>query len=102
VRAILAVADEYEVEAFVVGLPVNMDDTEGPQAKRTRAFGAKLARASGKAVHYCDERLSSIGADDQLAEAQLSHRKHKARRDAVAAQIILQAFLASRGGESNC
>lgn len=100
VRAILAVAAEYEVEAFVVGLPLNMDDTEGPQAKRTRTFGARLERASGKPVYLADERLSSVGADDHLAAAQLSRRKHKARRDAVAAQIILQGFLDSREDRS--
>lgn len=99
-RAILAVADEYEAGAFVLGLPFNMDDSEGPQAKRTRAFGARLERLSQRPVLYADERLSSLGADEHLAAAQLSRRKHKARRDAVAAQIILQGFLDSRREDS--
>jgi len=95
--AVLRVAGEYVVDAFVIGLPVNMDDTEGPQAKLTRTFGDALVGASGKPVHYFDERLSSHAADELLQPAELTHKKKKQRRDAVAAQVILQGFL--EGGE---
>ena len=92
-EAVQAAATEYDVDAYVVGLPLNMDGTEGRQAKLTRRFGKQLARQSGRDVHYTDERLSSATADELLAPAELTHKKHKARRDAVAAQVILQTYL---------
>ena len=91
--AILDVAKEHEVDGFVVGLPLNMDDSEGPQARVIRAFGRQLVGAAEKPVHFQDERLSSATADELLQPAELTHRKHKARRDRVAAQVILQQFL---------
>ena len=91
--AVLRVAGEYVVDAFVIGLPMNMDDSEGPQARLTRTFGDAIATASGKPVHYFDERLSSLAADELLQPAELTHKKKKKRRDAVAAQVILQGFL---------
>jgi putative Holliday junction resolvase len=93
VRQIIEAADEYDVAEWVVGLPLNMDDTEGPQAKATRKFGRRLEEISGKKVHFFDERLSSLAADEYLAQAQLTRKKKKARRDRVAAQVILQTFL---------
>ena len=63
VSAILACAKEYDIDAFVVGLPLNMDDTEGNQAKTVRRFGEELERNSGKPVYYWDERLSSHAAE---------------------------------------
>lgn len=93
VTAVLAVANDYEVDVFVVGLPLNMDDTEGAQAKLTRRFGDALERASGKPVRFFDERLSSHAADELLAPAELTRKKRKSIQDAVAAQVILQGFL---------
>lgn len=93
VDLIIAAGDEYAVDAYVLGIPFNMDGTEGPQAKLTRAFGKLLAERSGHRVHEWDERLSSRGADANLTELDLTHKKKKARQDALAAQIILQAFL---------
>lgn len=97
VRSVLAAAAGHDVDAFVVGLPINMDDSEGGQAKLTRAFGEELARVTGKPVHYFDERLSSHAAQDLLRPAELSRGKRKARQDAVAAQVILQGYLDSLG-----
>ncbi len=91
--AVIGSATEYGVDAYVLGLPLNMDGSEGKQAKLTRRFGKQLATKSGKDVHYTDERLSSATADELLAPAELTHKKHKARRDAVAAQVILQTYL---------
>ena len=93
VRVIIEAAAAYDVGQWVVGLPLNMDDTEGPQAKTTRDFGRRLEAISGKTVHFFDERLSSVTADELLAPAELTRKKHKARRDRVAAQVILQSFL---------
>jgi len=101
VESVLKMADEYNVDAFVVGLPKNMDDTEGPQAQLSRRFGEELARISDKRVHYCDERLSSYAADELLEAADLTRKKKKSLRDAVAAQVILQSFLDTCADQSS-
>ncbi len=93
VGAVAEVAHDYTVAAFVVGLPLNMDGSEGKQAKTTRAFGEALARTTDLPVHYYDERLSSVAAEELLAPAELTRRKRKGRLDPVAAQVILQGFL---------
>ena len=99
VRNALACADEHDADAFVIGLPLNMDGSEGGQAKLTRRFGDQIAAASGKPVHYFDERLSSAAAEELLVPAELTRKKRKARLDAVAAQIILQDFLDARAAD---
>lgn len=93
VASVMKIADEYEAQAFVVGLAKNMDNTEGTQAKLCRAFGDALSLTSGKPVHYFDERLSSRAADELMQPAELTRKKKKNVRDSVAAQIILQSFL---------
>jgi putative Holliday junction resolvase len=95
-RDVIAAVTEYDVAEWVVGLPLNMDGSEGPQAKATRAFAEQLGRISAKEVRLWDERLSSRTADAYLAEAELTQKKRKARRDRVAAQVILQTFLDAR------
>jgi len=90
-----AVAD-FDVAEWVVGLPLNMDDTEGPQAQLVRRFGEHLACVTNKPVHYWDERLSSDTADGLLSRSDLTRGKKKARHDAVAAQVMLQSFLERR------
>jgi len=94
--AVAACAAKYEVDAFVVGLPLNMDDTEGKQAKIARRFGGELARIADKPVHFWDERLSSLTAEELLQPAELTRKKRKARIDRIAAQVILQSFLDAR------
>ncbi len=93
VAAVLKLVGEYAVDALVVGLPLNMDDTEGDQAKLTRRFGTLLAERSGLPVHYQDERLSSFAADDALQGSELTSQQRKRQRDKLAAAAILQAFL---------
>ena len=95
-RAVMAAAEGYEADEIVVGLPTNMDDTEGPQAKLTREFGRALGRVSGLPVHYWDERLSTFAADALIRPAEMTRMQRRRRRDAVAAQLILQAFLDAR------
>jgi putative Holliday junction resolvase len=96
VVGLAAVVQEYEIDELVVGLPLNMDGTEGKQAKITRAFGEALNRQTDLPVHYCDERLSSFTAEELLRPAELTRKKKKARLDRVAAQVMLQAFLDAR------
>src|SRR5438477_5151065 len=93
--AVLAAAEDHEADQFVVGLPLNMDGTEGPQAKLTRRFATELARLSGKPTDFQDERLSSAGAES-LIEAHPDARARRRRPiDPIAAQILLQNFLDS-------
>ena len=82
-----------EVGALVVGLPVHLDGREGPKAIEARAFGVWLAEATGLPVTFWDERFSTVEAESALWEAGLTHKKRKARRDRVAAQMFLQAYL---------
>ena len=92
-RAILAAAREYSAEAIVIGLPLNMDGTEGPQAKLSRTLAEAISRIGPLPVHLHDERLTSHAADRRLIDRDLTRKKKKARQDAVAAQIILESFL---------
>lgn len=78
---------------LVVGLPLNMDGSEGARAKLTRAFGTALADVLGRPVHFHDERLTSVAADWSMAMSGLTHKQKKARRDALAAAAMLQGFL---------
>jgi len=84
---------EYEIEQVVVGLPLNMDDSEGPQAKLSREFAEKLALTTDIPISFQDERLSSSAADELLAEGDFSRAQQKKRRDMLAACEILQEFL---------
>ncbi|MBN1347696.1 MAG: Holliday junction resolvase RuvX [Phycisphaerae bacterium] len=93
---VIDVADRERVEIFVVGLPLNMDGSEGPQAKLSRAFADGLrAGSTARTVELWDERLSSFAADQLLDQTGLSPAKRKKRRDQIAAQVILQSYLDS-------
>jgi putative holliday junction resolvase len=84
---------EEKVGALVVGLPVHADGREGQAASKARAFGHWLKEATGLPVVLWDERFTTVEAESALWQAGLTHKKRKARRDRVAAQIFLQAFL---------
>lgn len=83
----------YAFERFVVGLPLNMNGTVGPQAEKARAFADVLARHFGVPVDTWDERLSTVAASRLLGEAELSRAKRKRVIDKVAAAFILQGYL---------
>lgn len=93
VAAVRRAARDYEVHALVIGLPLNMDDSEGPAAAAALAFGTALGRITGLPVSYVDERLSTRTASDLLIPAGLTRKKKKSRVDRVAAQVLLQTFL---------
>lgn len=97
VAAIAAAAREYEVTRAVVGLPVNMDGSEGPAARHARALAAKLGAALGVPVELFDERLSTFEADARLRERGFSAKDRRSRVDAEAAAVILQGWLDRRG-----
>jgi putative holliday junction resolvase len=91
--ALRKLALAHEVTRAVVGLPLNMDGTEGPSAARSRSFGTALARALEVEVHYWDERLSTVAAHRALRESDLSGERRRAVVDQVAAALILQGWL---------
>lgn len=86
-------AKEREVDEIVLGLPINMDGSEGERVVATRAFGDLLAKETGLKISYLDERLTSIRAEKMLIDADLSREKRKKVIDKVSATIILQDFL---------
>jgi putative Holliday junction resolvase len=97
-RAIVRAIDEHAPKGLVVGLPLNMDDSEGPRAKLARAWGQRVAQASGLPVFFQDERLTSAAADWQMARSGLTRGQKKAKRDALAAAEMLRDFLNTQGG----
>jgi putative Holliday junction resolvase len=99
IERIARIVVSENIEALVLGLPLNMDDTEGPQAKRVRSFAGQLRSRIPIPVHFQDERLSSFGAEQKLEEIGLSKGKKRERLDALAAAEILQAFLERRTGD---
>ena len=92
--ALAAVLRPLEPERLVVGLPLNMDGSEGGAAKSVREFGALLAERTRLPVHYQDERLTSFEADERMARSGRTHREKRELRDALAACAILEGFLA--------
>jgi putative holliday junction resolvase len=81
------------VAGIVVGLPVHLDGREGTKAVEARRYGAWLAEITGLSVAYADERFTTVEAESALWNAGLTHRQRKQRRDRVAAQIMLQAYI---------
>lgn len=96
---IVELCRERDVERFVIGLPRNMDGSEGPRSADVRAFGERLTAALAAAklpvpqVTFWDERLSTKEADALLVEAGYTGKHRKARRDSWAALVILRDYL---------
>ena len=93
---LLGIIEAEKPGEIVLGLPINMDGSEGPRAEKSRVFGAQLEQASGLPVKYMDERGTSVTANRILSDAGKKRGKQRARVDAVAAAIILQSYLDSR------
>ncbi len=84
---------EKEVDAIIMGLPINMDGTEGERAIKTREFAEKLSSVTGLPVKFLDERLTSVSAEKMLIEASVRREKRKQVIDKISATIILQNYL---------
>ncbi|HGA3149560.1 TPA: Holliday junction resolvase RuvX [Streptococcus agalactiae] len=85
---------EYKVDKFVVGLPKNMNNTSGPRAEASQAYGDKITELFNLPVEYQDERLTTVQAERMLVEqADISRGKRKKVIDKLAAQLILQNYL---------
>ncbi len=92
-NAILKMVDAENVFAIILGLPLNMDGTEGPRAQSTRAFARNLGKLTELPILFQDERLSTYAAEQAMLEADMSRKKRNQKIDAVAAAVILQAAL---------
>jgi len=100
-RVLRRVVDDYEVDLVVVGLPLSLDGTEGPQARRVRAQAQKLAQFLPVTMQFVDERLSSSEAKRRMQEAGADERRQRGSVDMVAASILLQNYLdAHRASET--
>jgi putative Holliday junction resolvase len=89
------IVKENEVAFILVGLPLHMSGDEGRQANYTREFGERLATCTGLEVRFWDERLTTVEAQRVLKESGISIAKRGKAVDKLAAQILLQSFLAS-------
>jgi putative Holliday junction resolvase len=95
---VLRLIEKEGVERVVIGLPLNMDDSVGPQARKTAQWGREIESRSGKPVVFVDERLSSFDAEQQLIDRKrggekITRQRKKEQLDAIAAASFLQAFL---------
>jgi putative Holliday junction resolvase len=92
-RALRRLVTEEEIETIVVGLPVHTSGRESELSREVRVFATWLEAATGRPVRFIDERYSSREADAMLRDAGLNARAREARRDMLAAHVLLQSFL---------
>jgi putative holliday junction resolvase len=92
-EVLLAFAAKEVVKAFVIGLPINMDGSQGPRAQATRAFVRNMGEKTGIPFVFWDERLSTVAAERALIEMDVSRKKREERIDSAAASFILQGAL---------
>ena len=96
---IAAVAAENGVGLLVVGLPRNMDGSEGPMAEQAREFATLVSRRSSLPVRFEDERLTSIEAEQELRRLGIDPRRDPGAVDRMAAILMLEGFLRTRSGQ---
>lgn len=94
---IATLVDRFQAEEIVIGIPLNMNGTEGPEAKKVRAIAERIAQKVQIPVREWDERLSTVAAERTLLEADVSRSKRRKVIDKLAAVIILQGYLDGRG-----
>lgn len=93
VNEIKKYADDLEAEQIMIGLPLNMNGSEGPSVQMVREFGSQLAEAVSIPIVYRDERLSTMAAERYLLEGDVSRKKRKKVIDKMAAVFVLQGYL---------
>ena len=94
---ISAIIEEKQVGHIVIGLPKNMDATEGFRAEATYAFAERLKTYTNVPISFWDERLTTVAAHGYLNELDVRGKKRKETVDAVSAELILEGFMQSRG-----
>jgi putative holliday junction resolvase len=96
-RYVLSLCDRFETRDVLLGLPLNMDGSRGPQAEKAQAFGRVLAQA-GLNVFYTDERLTTVTAERTLIQGGVRREDRKRHVDKLAATVILEQWLAAGAG----
>ncbi|MBI5180284.1 MAG: Holliday junction resolvase RuvX [Nitrospirae bacterium] len=96
IRQIKEICEEYGVEEIIAGLPINMDGTSGFRVQKVQDFVSLLKEQVSIPVNTWDERLSTVAAERNLIDADMSRKKRKTVIDKIAATIILQGYLDSR------
>jgi putative holliday junction resolvase len=97
-KALTELAERHEVGMIVIGLPRLMDGRLDTAAQQAQAFGAQVARATGRPVAYWDERLTSVAAERYLIEQGKRRSKRRQEIDRMAATLLLQGYLDYRAG----
>jgi putative holliday junction resolvase len=101
IRRVLEIVKDHGVTEIVVGLPYNMDGSEGPQVEKVRNFKTLLTEKISLPVFEWDERLSTVAAERTLLEADMSRAKRRKVVDRLAAVLILQGYLDHRCNEAS-
>jgi putative Holliday junction resolvase len=94
---LLALLAERQIAGIILGLPLNMDGSEGPRVQSTRAFARNLEKLTSLPISFWDERLSTVAAERALLEADTSRKRRSEVIDQVAAGYILQGALDRMG-----
>lgn len=92
---LMQIIEEYQVEKIILGLPINMNNTEGERVEKTKNFRKHLEKRTKIPIEFWDERLSTVGAERSMLEADLSRKKRGEIIDMMAAVYILQGYLDS-------
>tara|TARA_Y100000589_G_C27122649_1_gene617130 strand:- start:949 stop:1422 length:474 start_codon:yes stop_codon:yes gene_type:complete len=93
VKILLRIISEREISGIILGLPINMDGSEGPRCQSTRAFARNIIRFKDFPIAFWDERLSTVAAEKALLEADINRKRRNEVIDHVAASYILQGAL---------
>ena len=93
VKKLLDITDNHDISALVIGLPINLDGSEGPRAQATRSFARNLTKHTDLPLVLWDERLSTVAAERTLLEADVSRKRRAEVIDKMAAAFILQGAL---------
>ena len=93
IDSVCEIAKRENAQLIVVGLPLNMDGSEGARASKTRSFASVLSKVSGLTVELVDERLTSVEAEEIMDNLSVKKSKRKDIIDTIAAQLILQSYL---------
>jgi len=95
-EAVARILEPHAPERLILGLPLNMDGSEGPQAAKVRRFGERLAAHMGLPVEVWDERLTTVEAHEILRDTGVKRKAKKGLVDQIAAAVILRSYLAGR------
>jgi len=99
--ALRALVNDWRVRRIILGLPLNMNGSEGPSARHAREFAHQLSQALGLPVELYDERLTSFEAKSRLKDSSLRRASRKLMVDQIAATLILEGWLAEHGSDQD-